>query len=676
MKKLFLFIGILFIAIILVGCSSQNQEPINVLGIEITSEENIHNINVGDTLQLDANVYPKYISQEVVWSTSNEYVASVDEFGLVTAVGGGMVEIVATYKELSTVTQKYLLIVDGEPYQVAPESIEVVAKNDVTTCKVGETIRLTANVYPEAASQKVTWVSSDETIATVNRGIVKPLAEGEVVISVYPNGYENIVATIKLTFEKADDPIYSKDWASMDYTSHEEYMECADETPIKVVGVVTHINPISKDKASYFVQNGEEGFYIYSQDITTMPVELGKCYEIGGVKKTYRGLCEIVNVEYFVEAEEEVSYEPTNVNGLDVSSQEVMGAYQCSFITGTAVLGKVSTSTKAYNFTAVVDGVEATFRVDPSYAAAEQVSAINALLQVVGEGAEFTFKGIVIAYSTSDITPQILILNESDLNFGEITDEELLEAASTKLDIPTTIGFAVENIDLPTTIEGFDCEVVWDTDSEAIDPVTGAIKHSTVDERVTVVATIIINGKSVQKEFFVTVEAADEKEYEVVASLDLEDALPANSWGNSETKTGYAAGVVELGTPKHNWLLQNALIAAATGDKYNGTFAIRMQARDTAADTGRVEIQEAGEYNVVEFAACIYGNDDLGAKIRIEYTFDDGVTWEVSSSIFTINNTTLETFRVKLPEGAKRVAIVFVEGSGRRVNLDDIKLMK
>ena len=162
----------------------------------------------------------------------------------------------------------------------------------------------------------------------------------------------------------------------------------------------------------------------------------------------------------------------------------------------------------------------------------------------------------------------------------------------------------------------------------------------------------------------------------VVATLDLEDALPANSWGNSETKVGYAEGIVELGTPKHKWMLRNALIAATTNDKYNGTFSIRAQMRDTASETGRIEIMEAGEYNVVEFAACIYGNDVLGAKVRIEYTFDDGATWTASDNVITLNNTTFETFRVKLPEGVKRVAIVLVEGIGRRANFDDIKLMK
>ena len=675
MKKGLLFIWILFTAITLVGCTVGGNS-IQVEGIEITSEENVHTLKIGETLQLNAVVYPTYINQKFNWSTNNSYVATVDENGLVTAIGGGNVEITATYVEETSISQKYLIIVDGDKLEVAPESIEVISRNNVTSCKVGESIRLTANVFPEEASQKVTWVSSDETVATVNRGVVRPLQEGSVVISVYPNGYEEIIDSITLTFEKADDPIYSNDWSNMEYTTHAEYMECADETPIKVKGVVTHINPISKDKASYFVQNGSDGFYIYSQDNITMPVALGMSVEIGGYKKTYRGLAEIVNVEYFEELEEFIEYTQNDVSNLDVSKQEVMSAYQCSFVTATAVLGKVTTSTKAYNFTATVNGVDATFRVDPTYASEEQFSAINALLQVVGEGAEFKFTGLVIAYTTGEVTPQILIVNEYNLDFGEITDEQLLEAASSKIDITKTIGFAVDSIELPTSIDGFDCEITWDSDSNLIDFTTGKVTHTEENVTVTLIATISLNGKSVQKEFFVTIEAADNKEYETVASLDLEDALPANSWGNSETKTGYAEGVVELGNPKHKWILRNALIAATSGDKYNGTFSIRAQVRDAASETARIEILEAGEYNVVEFAACIYGNDVLGTKVRIEYTLDDGATWVVSDNIITLNNTTLETFRVKLPEGVKRVAIVLVEGSGRRVNFDDIKLMK
>ena len=92
--------------------------------------------------------------------------------------------------------------------------------------------------------------------------------------------------------------------------------------------------------------------------------------------------------------------------------------------------------------------------------------------------------------------------------------------------------------------------------------------------------------------------------------------------------------------------------------------------------TGRIEIQQAGEYNVVQFAGAAYGNHALTTQIRIEYTLDNGQTWLVADTIITLDSPTLETYRVYLPEGVKRIAIVVVENSGTTVNLDSIKLMK
>ena len=162
-----------------------------------------------------------------------------------------------------------------------------------------------------------------------------------------------------------------------------------------------------------------------------------------------------------------------------------------------------------------------------------------------------------------------------------------------------------------------------------------------------------------------------------------EDSLIGIKWqidadknGYSLTKKGYGEGVITLGTPSHNWLLRNALIARISGDKVDGRFSIRAKAADTKDQTGRIEIQEAGEYNVVQFDTAVYGGDDEGIKVAIEYTFDDGATWVSAEQVITVNARELETYRVKLPEGSKRVAIVVVENSGNRINFDNIKLMK
>ena len=141
-------------------------------------------------------------------------------------------------------------------------------------------------------------------------------------------------------------------------------------------------------------------------------------------------------------------------------------------------------------------------------------------------------------------------------------------------------------------------------------------------------------------------------------------------------KSGYAEGTVSLGTPKATWMLRNALIAAATNDIYDGTMSIRAQAGKSKEETARIEIQQDGMYNVVEFATAVYGNDAKGIQIIIEYSTDSGKTWVAAEEVITVDSKTLETYRIKLPEGNKRVAIVVVENSGRRVNIDNIKLMK
>ena len=70
---------------------------------------------------------------------------------------------------------------------------------------------------------------------------------------------------------------------------------------------------------------------------------------------------------------------------------------------------------------------EVTFRVDPTYADEEEFAAINNLLALVGSGKEFEFNGLVTAYSSGDVTPQILIVEEDGLDFGEISVEDLLD---------------------------------------------------------------------------------------------------------------------------------------------------------------------------------------------------------------------------------------------------------
>lgn len=674
MKKLLVFLSLFLVMGIMVGCKK------TVEGITITSENNVRTIKVNETLQLNAKVYPDKANQKVYWKSSNTSIATVSESGLVTAVAKGNVEIIAESKQDENIKQTFALIIEeAKPEEVNPESITLTTENNVTTCKVGESIRVTATVLPAEANQAVEWSVSDSEVATVNRGIVTALKEGTVEVKATAKNNDKVFATITLTFEPSQGPVTTIDWENTEYSSHELYLTAEADTPLKVKGVVTFISAVSKDNTvNYLIQNGTKGFYVYKQSIIDFPVELGKVYEVGGFKKYYQGLNEIVNIEYFNELNEEITYTVNSLEGLNPTDLKAMEPFHASFVSGKAIFKEAAVNdSKAYNFTATINGFDTTLRVDPANMSAEEYAKINQKLKSAVAGAEFDFVGYMSAYGYGTPKTQIQVVKADDLVFAELSDKEFLNAAAAALKVSKSIAYNVTDIDLPQTVDGFTGVVVeWTSSSESINVLNGAVTHKSENETVTLTAKVTYNEEETVVTFNVLVFALDTTEYEVVASLDLEDASLENQYGNSATKPSYAAAVVNLGTPKANWLLKNALISSTDSDKREGIYSIRAQSGKTAEETARIEIQEDGEYNVVEFAVATYGNDTHGAQIKIEYSTDSGTTWTAAAEIVTVESSILQTYRIKLPEGVKRVAIVLVENTGRRVNLDNIKLMK
>ena len=85
------------------------------------------------------------------------------------------------------VSQNYAM--DASEDDDAVQSITVVTditldRNELALTAGGETATLTATVLPEEATDKtVTWSSSAENVATVENGVVTPLAEGTAIIT-------------------------------------------------------------------------------------------------------------------------------------------------------------------------------------------------------------------------------------------------------------------------------------------------------------------------------------------------------------------------------------------------------------------------------------------------------------------------------------------------------------
>lgn len=695
-KKFYLSIAFLVSALAINGCkdpitsspeesstpvdsslaSDSSLEQIVVEGIAISSENDVRTIEVGQTLQLSAKVYPLAALQDVTWSSNDSSIATVDENGLVSAVSAGNVVIVATSVADTSITQSCSLIIQpSEPEVILPESITINSENNINSIRVGETTELTAVIYPVEASQSILWQTSDSTIATVEHGVVTGLKVGSVTISAIAKEDNTISTSYTLTILEGEDVNANLDWVDMSFNTHDEFINAEKGDKLKVKGVVTHVFPVEDNTVCYYLQNGNQGFYVYEQNATTYPVELGKVYEVGGYKKYYyTGTHEIADVEYFVESSENITYTVTSLEGFDPTSTEQMTPYFYSLVSGKATITSIpEIGTKAYSVDVTINDVSTEFRIDPSTMTSDEFSAINDIFNNAVEGCNLDFKGIMIQFGYGKKSNQIQIVNSSDLKLAEITEENVVNAVVNVLHINESVLLDQNNITLPTTSNDFEnVKISWSSNNAAIDVNTGNVTHGTDDTLVTLTATVSYGNESVTKQFNVNVFGT--LSLQEVATMDLEDALPSGTYGTSASKPSYNEANATLGG--NTWMFRNSLIANSSSDRFDGTMSIRIQGNSVEAETGRVEILSEGEYNYVEFAAALYGGDSAGLQIGVQYTTDNGATWIDSGVFVTLVSTELNTYRIVLPEGNKRIAFYVVPGSGKRANLDNIRLLK
>ncbi len=149
---------------------------------------------IGDKKQLTATILPADASnQKVVWSSSDDTIASVDQEGLVTALKVGKVQITATAEEgaLKAVCEvEVAAFVSGIKFD----------KNELELYN-GDTYTLQATILPEDANNKtLSWSSSSPTVATVDEnGMITAIAAGTTTITATATDESGITATCKVT---------------------------------------------------------------------------------------------------------------------------------------------------------------------------------------------------------------------------------------------------------------------------------------------------------------------------------------------------------------------------------------------------------------------------------------------------------------------------------------------
>lgn len=179
-----------FNSIIFNGCILYGTENTDVSLKSLVIKPNEINIMTGEISILSVQKIPSYKDVNVTWTSSDSSIAIVDSNGTVTGISAGRVTILATVEGITSQA-----IVNVSEKVLALESIEIVPSS--YRMSVGEEVPLQIETTPTNVSAKITWTSSDPSVATVNsNGRVVAVSNGNAIITA---SSENLTSTCAIT---------------------------------------------------------------------------------------------------------------------------------------------------------------------------------------------------------------------------------------------------------------------------------------------------------------------------------------------------------------------------------------------------------------------------------------------------------------------------------------------
>lgn len=230
-----------------------NAQTINVTGVSLDKTE--ADILVGGTdLTLVPTVQPSNATNNIVsWSSNNTSVATVED-GVVHAVSDGTAVITVTTVDGSK-TASCTVHVTTPPVVVDVTGVSL--NHQEATMEIGDTKNLVATVIPSNATNKnVTWSSSDESVATVNNGVVTAHSAGTAEIVVTTNNGYSASCNVTVTQYIPPTPVDDKVMTELVITSYPDKTvytvgEEFDKTGLKVE--VNYLDETSKEVDDIFI---------------------------------------------------------------------------------------------------------------------------------------------------------------------------------------------------------------------------------------------------------------------------------------------------------------------------------------------------------------------------------------------------------------------------------------
>ena len=193
----------------IVGGENGNQQtPLSALGLSPATAS----IGIDERLNLTTTKTPAYKQVNLVYTSSDTSVATVDSNGSVVGISPGTATITVSAEGLSATST-----ITVESYVLAPESISITP----TSYRLleGEEVPLQTTITPSGAITELTWTSSNPSVATVDsHGNVVGISPGEIVITVTTSNGVSATCNIRVI-----EPAVSND-VDINMSHYHEYL--------------------------------------------------------------------------------------------------------------------------------------------------------------------------------------------------------------------------------------------------------------------------------------------------------------------------------------------------------------------------------------------------------------------------------------------------------------------
>ena len=163
-------------------------QPVKKLAIESTAAS----VSAGGQISLTARVSPENASMtQVVWTSGDEKILTVDENGVVTGIHRGNGRVIAVAADGSGVRANISIKVTQDPEALSLSTAEL-------TVNTGRNVPVKATMEPKNAdNKKVIWSSSDESVAKVDKnGRITGVKPGECTVTCVSAAKDSIAATV------------------------------------------------------------------------------------------------------------------------------------------------------------------------------------------------------------------------------------------------------------------------------------------------------------------------------------------------------------------------------------------------------------------------------------------------------------------------------------------------